>query len=191
MRKICTVIGSRANYSSIKSAMRAIQQHPDLQLQVIAAASALLDRYGQVVRLIEQDGFEINERLHILIEGETPATMAKSTGVGLIELVSSQHQQQDLFCPQQSARNQKLMAVCRSDQHTAAARGVPGQRWHRSAVEDEMAQVLSCAHAAVGFLADGLELTIYFWIGDPEEGPVNACPTSISPCCARSTRWVS
>jgi len=89
MKKICTVIGSRANYSSIKSAMRAIQQHPDLELQVIVAASALLDRYGQVVRLIEQDGFEINERLHILIEGETPATMAKSTGVGLIELPSA------------------------------------------------------------------------------------------------------
>lgn len=89
MKKICIVVGSRANYSSIKSAMRAIQQHPALELQVIVAASALLDRYGQVVRLIEQDGFEINERLHILIEGETPATMAKSTGVGLIELPSA------------------------------------------------------------------------------------------------------
>lgn len=88
MKKICTVIGSRANYSSIKSAMRAIQKHPQLELQVVAAASALLDRYGQVVRLIEQDGFEVNERLHMLIEGETPATMAKSTGVGLIELPS-------------------------------------------------------------------------------------------------------
>jgi len=89
MKKICTVIGSRANYSSIKSAMRAIHQHPNLDLQVIAIASALLDRYGQVVRMIEHDGFEINERLHILIEGETPATMAKSTGVGLIELPSA------------------------------------------------------------------------------------------------------
>lgn len=88
MKKICTIIGSRANYSSIKSAMRAIQRHPNLELQVVAAASALLERYGQVVRLIEQDGFEINERLHMLIEGETPATMAKSTGVGLIELPS-------------------------------------------------------------------------------------------------------
>lgn len=89
MKKICTVIGSRANYSSIKSAMLAIQRHPDLELQVVAAASALLDRYGQVINLIEKDGFEINERLHILIEGETPATMAKSTGIGLIELPSA------------------------------------------------------------------------------------------------------
>ena len=86
MKKVCIVIGSRANYSSIKSAMRAIAAHPDLKLQVVAAASALLDRYGSVVDLIERDGFEIAARVHMLIEGETPATMAKSTGLGLLEL---------------------------------------------------------------------------------------------------------
>ena len=57
MRKICVVIGSRANYSSIKSAMYAIQNHPDLELQVVAGASALLDRYGSIVDTIEKDGF--------------------------------------------------------------------------------------------------------------------------------------
>ena len=86
MRKICVVVGSRANYSSIKSAMRAIQDHPDLELQVVAGASALLDRYGQVVDLIERDGFKLSARVYMLVEGETPATMAKSTGLGLMEL---------------------------------------------------------------------------------------------------------
>jgi UDP-hydrolysing UDP-N-acetyl-D-glucosamine 2-epimerase len=85
-RKICVVVGSRANYSSIKSVMRAVQQHPDLELQVIAGASALLDRYGSVVDLMERDGFTPAARLYMLVEGETPATMAKSTGLGLIEL---------------------------------------------------------------------------------------------------------
>ena len=86
MRKICVVVGSRANYSSIKSAMRAIQAHPDLELQLVVGASALLDRYGSVVNLIGQDGFTPNAHLYMLVEGETPATMAKSTGLGLIEL---------------------------------------------------------------------------------------------------------
>ena len=86
MRKVCVVIGSRANYSSIKSAMSAIKDHPHLELQVVAIASALIDRYGSVVDLIEGDGFNIDARAYILIEGETPATMAKSTGVGLMEL---------------------------------------------------------------------------------------------------------
>jgi UDP-hydrolysing UDP-N-acetyl-D-glucosamine 2-epimerase len=88
VKKICTVIGSRANYSSIKSAMAAIKAHPQLELQLVCVASALLDRYGQVVNLIERDGFRVDEKLHILVEGETPATMVKSTGMGLIELSS-------------------------------------------------------------------------------------------------------
>jgi UDP-hydrolysing UDP-N-acetyl-D-glucosamine 2-epimerase len=86
MRKVCVVVGSRANYGSIKSAMRAIQHHPDLELQVVAGASAILDRYGSVVDLIERDGFALSARVYMLIEGENPVTMAKSTGLGLIEL---------------------------------------------------------------------------------------------------------
>jgi UDP-hydrolysing UDP-N-acetyl-D-glucosamine 2-epimerase len=86
MRKVCVVVGSRANYSSIKSAMRAIQEHPDLTLQLVVGASALLDRYGTVLDVIEADGFEPDERVFMLIEGETPSTMAKSTGLGLLEL---------------------------------------------------------------------------------------------------------
>jgi len=86
MRKIAVVVGSRANYSSIKSAMRAIQSRSDLELQVVVCASALLDRYGSVVDLIEKDGFRPSAKVHMLVEGETPATMAKSTGLGLLEL---------------------------------------------------------------------------------------------------------
>lgn len=88
MRNVCVVVGSRANYSSIKSVMRAVQEHAELNLQLVVGASALLGRYGQVERLIELDGFKIDERLYMLVEGETPGTMAKSTGLGLIELPS-------------------------------------------------------------------------------------------------------
>lgn len=86
MRKVCVVVGSRANYSSIKSAMRAIQAHPDLELQVVVGASALLDRYGSLVQVVEEDGFSAVAKIYMLVEGETPATMAKSTGIGLMEL---------------------------------------------------------------------------------------------------------
>jgi UDP-hydrolysing UDP-N-acetyl-D-glucosamine 2-epimerase len=86
MRKVCVVVGSRANYSSIKSAMRAVDAHPELELQLVVGASALLDRYGTVLDVIERDGFQPAERVFMLIEGETPSTMAKSTGLGLLEL---------------------------------------------------------------------------------------------------------
>jgi UDP-hydrolysing UDP-N-acetyl-D-glucosamine 2-epimerase len=86
MRKVCVFVGSRANYSSIKSVMRAVRQHPDLRLQLIVGASALLDRFGSVVDLIEADGFAPDARVTMIVEGETPATMAKSTGLALLEL---------------------------------------------------------------------------------------------------------
>jgi len=86
MRKVCVVVGSRANYSSIKSVMRAVREHPDLTLQLIVGASALLDRFGSVVDVMEADGFEANAKVTMIVEGETPGTMAKSTGLGLLEL---------------------------------------------------------------------------------------------------------
>jgi UDP-hydrolysing UDP-N-acetyl-D-glucosamine 2-epimerase len=86
MRKVCVVIGSRANYSSIKSVMRAVCEHPDLTLQLVVGASALLDRFGSVVDVIEADGFVADAKVAMIVEGETPGTMAKSTGLGLLEL---------------------------------------------------------------------------------------------------------
>jgi UDP-hydrolysing UDP-N-acetyl-D-glucosamine 2-epimerase len=86
VRKVCVVIGSRANYGSIKSVMRAVQAHPDLKLQIVVGASALLDRFGSVVEVIERDGYTPDARVNMIVEGETPVTMAKSTGLGLLEL---------------------------------------------------------------------------------------------------------
>lgn len=86
MRRICVVVGSRANYSSIKSVMCAVQAHPDLELQLVVGASALLDRFGSVVEVIEGDGFKPDAKVNMMIEGETPVTMAKSTGLGLLEM---------------------------------------------------------------------------------------------------------
>lgn len=86
--KVCVVIGSRANYSSIKSLMSAIVDHPNLSLQLVGMASAVLDRFGNVSTLIEDDGFAFDEKLYTQVEGSSPSTMAKSTGLALIELSS-------------------------------------------------------------------------------------------------------
>lgn len=85
MKKICVFVGSRANYSSIKSVMMAVQNHPQLELQLIIGSSAVLDRFGKVEDLIIKDGFTPNFNFYNIVEGENPVTMAKSTGLGLIE----------------------------------------------------------------------------------------------------------
>ncbi|MQC26269.1 MAG: UDP-N-acetylglucosamine 2-epimerase (hydrolyzing) [Chloroflexi bacterium] len=87
-RKVGLVVTARPSYARIKTALRAIQKHPDLELQLIVAASALLDRYGEVVKYIEADGFKVDARVYILLEGENLITSAKSTGLGIMELAT-------------------------------------------------------------------------------------------------------
>ena len=85
-RKICVVITARPSYSRVKTALKAIQAQPKLELQLVVAGSALLDRYGNAVNYIEDDGFVINEKVFIVLEGENKTSMAKTTGLGVMEL---------------------------------------------------------------------------------------------------------
>jgi len=83
------LVTARPSYSRIKTALRAIQEHPDLELQLVVAASALLDRYGTAVHYIEQDGFHVTTRVHMVLEGGNLAAMAKTTGLGVLELATT------------------------------------------------------------------------------------------------------
>ena len=85
-RKIAVVVTARPSYSRIKTALKAIQEHPNLELLLIVAASALLDRYGSAVNFIEKDGFEITAKVFNVLEGENLTAAAKTTGIGILEL---------------------------------------------------------------------------------------------------------
>jgi UDP-hydrolysing UDP-N-acetyl-D-glucosamine 2-epimerase len=85
-RKVCVVVASRANYARIKTVLEAVQAHPDVDLQLVAGASLVLERFGNAVDVMAMDGFTPDATIRFIIEGETPATMAKSTGLGLLEL---------------------------------------------------------------------------------------------------------
>jgi len=87
-RKICVVVTARPSYSRIRSALHAIRAHPDLELQLIVAASALLERYGSACDVIERDGFKIDRRVYMVMEGENLITSAKSVGFGLAEMAT-------------------------------------------------------------------------------------------------------
>ena len=87
-RKVCVLVTARPSYSRIKSALIAIDNHPDLELQLVVGASALLERYGNTIYSIEHDGFNIAARVYMILEGENLVTSAKSTGLGLVELAT-------------------------------------------------------------------------------------------------------
>lgn len=87
-RKVCVVLTARASYSRFKTALEAIRDHEQLELQLVLAASTLLRRYGSASGVIEADGFHITARVHNVVESDGLSGQAKTTGLGIIELSS-------------------------------------------------------------------------------------------------------
>lgn len=87
-RKVCVVVTARPSYSRIKTALLVLRDHKDVELQLVIAASAVLDRYGSVVKVIQSDGLDISARVYMVLEGESLLTSAKTTGLGLMELAT-------------------------------------------------------------------------------------------------------
>jgi UDP-hydrolysing UDP-N-acetyl-D-glucosamine 2-epimerase len=66
--------------------MKAISEHPDLELILIVTASHLLDDFGKTVRVIEKDGFKIDSVARTVAAGEDLISMVKSVGLCTLEL---------------------------------------------------------------------------------------------------------
>ncbi|MEZ5365631.1 MAG: UDP-N-acetylglucosamine 2-epimerase [Bryobacterales bacterium] len=88
LRKVCVVLVDRANYGRLKPVMRAIDAHPELELQTLAAGTMVLERFDLPVRVVRQDGFRIDGEIFMELEGSLPSTMAKSLGFGVVEFAS-------------------------------------------------------------------------------------------------------
>ncbi len=91
IRTVCVVITARPSYSRIKTALLAIQQSKYLELQIVLAGAALLDRYGSIVQTMENDGFTIHKKVYMVLEGENAMSMAKTAGLGLLEFTDIFH----------------------------------------------------------------------------------------------------
>ena len=83
-RRVCVVTGTRADYGLLRWVMEGIRSVPDLELQIIATGMHLSPEFGLTYTEIERDGFTIDRRIETLLSSDTPASVAKSMGMGLI-----------------------------------------------------------------------------------------------------------
>jgi UDP-hydrolysing UDP-N-acetyl-D-glucosamine 2-epimerase len=88
VRKVCVVLVDRANYGRMRPVMKAIDADEELELLTVCAGTMLLERFGQAEKVVESDGFTVQARVFLEVEGSVPVTMAKSIGLGIIEFSS-------------------------------------------------------------------------------------------------------
>ena len=84
LKKICVITGSRAEYGLLYWLMKGIQEVPEFELQIIVTGMHLSPEFGQTYKEIVKDGFHIYKKVEMLLSGDTPSAITKSTGLGMI-----------------------------------------------------------------------------------------------------------
>lgn len=88
MKRVCVVITARPSYSRIKTVLEALRERDGVELQIIAAASAIVTRFGRVVDLIRADGFTVSAEVPCCIEGDATLEAAVTTGLLTTQLAT-------------------------------------------------------------------------------------------------------
>jgi UDP-hydrolysing UDP-N-acetyl-D-glucosamine 2-epimerase len=84
MIKICVVTGTRAEYGLLYWTMKSIQANLKTQLSVCVTGMHLSPEFGMTYQQIEEDGFEIDGKVEMLLSSDTSVGVTKSMGLGLI-----------------------------------------------------------------------------------------------------------
>ena len=83
-KKICILTGTRADYGLFYPLLTELKKESQLKLQIIATGMHLSPEYGLTYKVIEKDGFLINEKVEILLSSDTDTGISKSIGLGII-----------------------------------------------------------------------------------------------------------
>jgi len=92
MRKIAVVTGTRAEYGTLYSVLRAIEAKQKLRLSLVVTGMHLSHEFGYTVKEIEKDGFKIDAKVDMLLSSDTLGAMAKSVGLGIVEMAQTWEQ---------------------------------------------------------------------------------------------------
>ncbi|OCW56999.1 UDP-N-acetylglucosamine 2-epimerase [Hoeflea olei] len=76
--RICIATGTRADYGLLYWLMRDLRDHPRFKLQIIASAMHLAPQFGETIRFIRDDGFEIDATVPCLDEDDSDAGMGRA-----------------------------------------------------------------------------------------------------------------
>jgi len=89
LRTIGVVTVARSDYGIYVPVLRRILSDPDLRLHLIVTGMHLSPEFGLTVEAIDSDGFEIGDRIEMLLSSDTPEGIAKSMGLGTIGMAQS------------------------------------------------------------------------------------------------------
>jgi UDP-N-acetylglucosamine 2-epimerase (non-hydrolysing)/GDP/UDP-N,N'-diacetylbacillosamine 2-epimerase (hydrolysing) len=116
VRTIGVVTTGRADFGIYLPVLQAIQKESELRLHLIVTGAHLSPQFGWTVEDITNHGFQIDDRVDMLLAADTPEGIAKSMGLGVIGLAQVyQRVRPDIL----------LVLGDRFEMHAAAVAAVP------------------------------------------------------------------
>lgn len=88
-RKVCVVLTTRGNYAKMKSVIEGIEADDTLELQLVLGGMVVLEKYGRIASQLEQQGRKPARTINFVVEGENLTTMAKSSGLAMMEFATA------------------------------------------------------------------------------------------------------
>jgi len=82
-RKVCVVTGNRADYGLLYWLIKEIDADPVMDLQLIVTGAHLSRKFGDTVRVIEEDRFTIDARIDIDPDDDSAVGVARSLGMAV------------------------------------------------------------------------------------------------------------
>lgn len=84
IKRVAVFTGTRAEYGLLYWLLKDIQADPQLCLQLLVTGMHLSPEFGETYRQIEKDGFNIDEKIEILLSSDSAVGTAKSMGLGVL-----------------------------------------------------------------------------------------------------------
>lgn len=84
IKNVAVFTGTRAEYGLLYWLLRDIESDSELNLKIIASGSHLSPEFGNTFLEIQKDGFEIHEKIEILLSSNTAVGVLKSMGIGIL-----------------------------------------------------------------------------------------------------------
>ncbi|USD60252.1 UDP-N-acetylglucosamine 2-epimerase (hydrolyzing) [Vibrio sp. SCSIO 43140] len=83
-KKVAVFTGTRAEYGLLFWLLKDLQSDPDITLQLLVSGMHLSPEFGDTYQQIEKDGFDIDEKIEILLSSDSAVGTAKSMGLGVL-----------------------------------------------------------------------------------------------------------
>lgn len=89
MKKVCVFTGGRAEYGLLKPLLSQLRNSKKIELQIVVSGMHLCPEFGLTVKDIVNDGFDISETVEMVLSSDSPVSISKSIGLGMISYADS------------------------------------------------------------------------------------------------------